>query len=796
MISDKSRSCLLTGQTSIPLQGVRIEARVRGLCSDVEVTQRYRNDESVPLECVYVFPLADGAAVSGFQARIGERIIKGRVEERDRAFESYDDAMAAGHGAFLVDQERPNIFTASVGNLEPAQSVEITIRYVALLQAVGGAVRFMIPTTVSPRYVPGGREPEIGEPEHERINPERMATVPYGLTLSVDIDMHSDIRVLESPSHTVRSELDGNRATVSLSTRESALDRDFVLQIETRELHQPYTQVARERDGTRVAMVTFTPEMADLPEHGGMEIDFVIDCSGSMRGDSIDEARRALALCVRAMSEADTFNIIRFGSSFASLWDRPRPYTQDNLDIASRYIQDTNATMGGTAILAPLSDIYNLPSDPARPRQILLLTDGQVANEDQVIALCQQHADNTRVFGFGIGAGVSEHLVRGVARVSRGAAEFIYPGERIESKVLRMFGRISTPALTEVHMDWGAMQVVQSPNPVPPIFGGDSLTVFARIASGSAHTVSLRSKERTWEVAIDLERAESDALIPTLWARHAIRQLEDARAPRRGSNQRRTGQEDRKRASIVELGVRYGLMSSATSYVAVEERAPSAQTQTQAELRRVPIALTRGWGGQQDHERPSINGFERRRPAPRRPSYPRPASPMAARMSPPRGASAPTSRQERARKPGLTPGAPRPMSRRPMPMSAHMPPPLPSPAPMPTGSDGFAGSLSESKRAPELGRGASDRLFELLLSQRADGSFPLSKILEIWLGTRIGAVKAAIAEHGEALVVTSVVVALVGTEARSRQAEWTPAVRKAKRWLAQQAVAIDGAGLL
>lgn len=775
-MKDKPRSGLRSGQKTIPLQGVRIDARLRGMCSEVEVTQRYRNDESVPLECVYVFPLSSDAAVSGFTARIGKRVIEGQVRERDEAFATYDDAMADGHLALLFDQDRTDVFTASIGNLEPGESVDVTIKYVALLRTEGESIRFTMPTTVSPRYVPQGLSPEARE-DDARVNPERRDSVPYGLTLAVDIHMDSNIRALESPSHPIRSELDGHSATVTLSSRDSALDRDFVLIIETKEAHKPSVRVASESDGTRVAMVTFMPSMDELPEQTGMEIDFVIDCSGSMQGDSIDEARRALALCVRAMAEEDTFNIIRFGSRYTSLWPEPRPYTQANLDVASQYIRDTYANMGGTEILSPLTQIYDVQADSQRPRQILLLTDGQVSNEDEVIALCRQNASTTRVFAFGIGAGASGNLVRGVARASRGAAEFIHPGERIETKVLRMFNRVSTPALTDVRMDWGGMTVTQTPNPVPPVFGGDSLTVFARVEGGDARRVTLTSKEKSWELAIDLERAEADALIPTLWARHAIQQLEDARSPRRrGSNQKRGHDGDKKRASIVELGVRYGLMSSATSYVAIEERSPEDRIGTQAEMRAIPIALTKGWGG-----RAAAGGARgaraRRRPAAPPPRRAAPAPYGARPMGKPMG------------RPGGRPGAPPPMPPAPAPSAAFAPPPA-ARAPAAPSLDAMPMS-SHASAATD-----SDRLFELLLGQRADGSFHMTSVLEIWLGKRIGAVRTAIDQHGEALVVTAVVVALLAREASERAAEWTAAVRKAKRWLGKQGQQFDGDSVL
>src|SRR5262245_10255866 len=146
-MSEKQHSCLVAANhAEIPLEGVRIDARLAGLCSEVKVTQRYTNKESVDVEAVYVFPLEEGSAVCGFEAKVGDRVIRGRVEEREKAFEIYDDAMAAGNGAFLLDQERPNVFTASVGNLRPKETVEITITYVALLTYEGPSVRLMIPT--------------------------------------------------------------------------------------------------------------------------------------------------------------------------------------------------------------------------------------------------------------------------------------------------------------------------------------------------------------------------------------------------------------------------------------------------------------------------------------------------------------------------------------------------------------------------------------------------------------------------------------------------------------------------
>src|SRR4030095_4033166 len=287
------------------------------------------------------------------------------------------------------------------------------------------------------------------------------------------------------------------------------------------------------------------------------------------------------------------------------LWPAPRPYSQASLEEATQYIQQVQADLGGTEILAPLQHLLQMAPDPERPRQLLILTDGEVSNEADVIDLGGRYATTARVFAFGIGAGVSEHLVRGVARASHGAAEFIYPGERIEPKVLRMFGRVHTPAFKHVHIDWRGLEVEQSPQVCPAVFGGDSLTVFGRLKGGTTDKVVLHADAHTWEVPIALAQPEINSPIPTLWARHRIRDLEGRHgAPRRGSTQahRKADRSSVQGSSgrspdLIELGQRYGLLSSATSYVAIEERSAADKTTTQAVLRKVPIAITQGWHG-------------------------------------------------------------------------------------------------------------------------------------------------------------------------------------------------------
>lgn len=596
---------LLVRGVPVPLEGVLVEAELRGFAARVTLSQRFRNTETTPIEATYVFPLEEGAAVCAFEALVDGRPVVGTVMEKEKAFAAYDEAIAAGNGAFLLDEEKPDVFTVSVGNLPPGREVVVKITTVSELPAEGDGLRFVLPTTVSPRYAPAEDRRGVGRTPDEALNPPRAFQVPYGLSLRVTLDMPSAIRGIESPSHPVSIDLDGARGTVTLATRETALDRDFVLTVRLAEPHVPSVRVERAPDGTRVAMLSFVPRFggADGALAGGAkgEVVFLVDRSGSMGGTSIAEARNALQLCLRSLTPGLLFNVVGFGSHHETLFPASRPYDDASLAEANRHVQGLEADLGGTEVLAPLRAILEAPALDGLPRQLLVLTDGQVSNTDAVISLVRAHAGTTRVFTFGIGAGASLHLVKGIARAGGGEAELIAPGERVEPKVLRQLSRALAPALGDVRVDWAGAKVRQAPHALPPVFDGGRLVVYGFIEADASCAVVLRATGPGGELAVPLRLETAGApegtLLATLAARTLIRDLEEGASPlhtRHGSLQGRTTR-DTVKEEIIRLGVTYGLASRETSYVAVEER--EVPVQGEMVLRKVPIALTRGWGG-------------------------------------------------------------------------------------------------------------------------------------------------------------------------------------------------------
>ena len=472
-----------------------------------------------------------------------------------------------------------------------------------------GRLRFAIPTTVSPRYAPAKDRVGTGRSDEEALNPPVAWSVPYGLNLSVRVAMPGAISAIESPSHPISVKLTDREATVTLGQQDAALDRDFVLSIDAAGLEVPHALVERDEEGLgardsglETIGVAFAPRFATTSAPA--ELIFLVDRSGSMAGTSIQEVRNALQLCLRSMTPGCRFNIVGFGSTYQSLFPGgSRAYDQSTLDTATAHVSEMAADLGGTELLPALQAVLEQPASAELPRQVVILTDGEVTNTDAIMALAKAHAGHARIFAFGIGAGASHHLVRGLARAGGGTAEFIYPGERIEPKVLRQVARLLSPALTDVRVEWATATVTQAPERVPPVFAGGRLTVYGFVKHGRPSNVRLTAKGPSGPLSFDVPVPEttvgSTRTVSTLAARARIRELEEGSEwlTARGSQQK-----DRKansaRNEIIALSVRYGLISRETSFVAVERR--ETPVVGDVKLRKVPIALTTGWGGLQE----------------------------------------------------------------------------------------------------------------------------------------------------------------------------------------------------
>jgi Ca-activated chloride channel family protein len=527
------------------------------------------------------------------------------VEERETAFELYDGALTRGDGGYLLDEERPNIFTLSVGNLKPGAEAVVEIEYVTLLDMEGEKVRFFLPTTISPRYVPNEMPEENGIPENDKINPVYAEEVPYGFSLHLSIHEGTHLQSVESPTHPVRVDMSGEIFQASLSSDSVKMDRDFILYMGYKApfMNRAYRLQVGDETFIQVDFKVEDEPRREMKKAGGKEVIFVLDCSGSMEGDSLQEAKKAVEICLKSLDEETYFNIYCFGSDFQHLFQGPERYTAGSLEKALGYLVKVRADLGGTEVLKPLTHIYANPPKAGINRSIVLLTDGEIGNEGQVLELVRRHRTNIRFFPVGIGSGPNEFLIKGLARAGRGACEFIYPGERIEPKVLRAFQKLEEEALEDVAGDWGVGSLEQVPKE-PLCYSGSPVSIFARQAGGEApqgKVLKIHGKiagvKKEWEIPFSDQGEGKSLPIPVLWARERIRELEEGGNLSIGGSRQRERKETKIRDTIIELSKKYSLLSTMTSFVAVEEREEKEKSTGEIVLRKVPALVTIGWHG-------------------------------------------------------------------------------------------------------------------------------------------------------------------------------------------------------
>ncbi|RKG97724.1 VIT domain-containing protein [Corallococcus carmarthensis] len=608
-MNEQAKCGLFTREgAQVPLQGVEVTGELLGGHARVRVTQRYRNDEKKPVEAIYVFPLPSDATLSAFSMTCAGRRVAGVVKEREAAFRAYDDAITEGHGAALLDQERANVFTAQVGNLLPGEETLVEVEFLQTLTAEEGSVRWMLPTLVAPRYIPGpvhgdrtghgSAAPTTRVPDADRISPPTSLNVDYGLRMDLLIDVGRDV-VVESPSHRLTVTKEGTRTRVKLQRDslyrnfagdEVELNRDVVLTMRNANPDVMLTPVVthRKAEGPGTFALTVVPDLLNLATTPPrQEVVFVVDTSGSMAGDSLPQAQAALRLCLRHLREGDRFNVIAFENSFRTFSAQTVPFTQRTLEQADAWVAGLKA-YGGTELLEPMVSAMKAAPDGV----VVLLTDGQVGNESEILNAVLAARGTGRVFSFGIGTNVSDALLRDLARRTDGAVEFIHPGERIDEKVVAQFSRALAPRVTDLEVRFDGVEASElAPSTLPPLVDGTPWTLFGRYAQAGTGSVTLKGKSGrepfSLTVRLDLPALSDRPVVEKLWAAERIRGWMDA-----GLVGRRA---EAMKERIVKLAIEHQLATQYTSFVVVEERQGDRRASGTPETRVVPVNAPAGW---------------------------------------------------------------------------------------------------------------------------------------------------------------------------------------------------------
>ncbi|KAJ6571417.1 von Willebrand factor type A domain-containing protein [Mycena capillaripes] len=458
---------------ALPLLSVHADVSIKELAAQVNLTQTYRNDATFPIEAKYSFPVPARAAVSSFVMvkQDGTRVV-GSVLEKLEARKTYDAAVSRGQQASLMEQQTPDVFNVAVGNIPPNEQVQIELVYATELSEdeENDSVRFHLPAYIGDRY---GHAPS-----------ELTSAPPSSafLTINASVEALAPISKIGSPSHTVSIELgpdpelpnfkelpSSNYARISLSS-DAALDKDFVLTIKSAGLDSPRCVAElHPTHNTSALALTFVPRFT-LPDLPRQEFILLVDRSGSMHGDRIAAARKALVVLLRVLPHQDTlFQLTSFGSRVSPLWNGgSRVYNQETLEEATRHVDSMDADHGGTEIREALKHTFaNRARD--RPTSVLLLTDGEAWDLDGVLDTVNKAVEAApdgaplRVSVLGIGNGVSTAMCEGIARVGHGTAMFVTEQETsFAGKIARLLKAARTPLISNITVDWGSVAAVEA----------------------------------------------------------------------------------------------------------------------------------------------------------------------------------------------------------------------------------------------------------------------------------------------------------------------------------------------
>jgi Ca-activated chloride channel family protein len=560
MIARFGPSDAQTSIVPVPLKHTDVRASIAGWVASTQVTQQFHNPYNRTIEATYVFPLPENAAITDFVMTIAGRTIRGMIREREDAQRIYDIAKSQGQAAALMTQERPNIFTQAVANIDPGRQIDVSIRYFHTLQYREGGFEYVFPMVVGPRFNPpytpnlpvgAGQSsgtnveipsawspPPIAAPAHARPGTDIALAIDLGVG-----EQGSPFGDISSPTHKVQIDRPTSRfARVTLSPRDTIPNRDFVLR---------YTLAGR--DAVRSALLT----QPDVSGQGGhfalflmppddvhgmprmpMEVVFVVDRSGSMNGKPMEIAQQAILRGLSKLEDADTFQIIDFAETSSELGAGPLLATSENLRRGRRYAEALTAG-GGTMMINGLRTSLALPSDPWRLRVVCFLTDGYIGNESEIMRELSLGLGSTRVFGVGIGSSPNRFLIDRMSLLGRGAAAYITLKDNPSKAMDAFFAAATRPAMTDLSLDFGTTGVsdVWPSGPqdqLPDLLPGRPVVISGRYSGSMPSSVRISGRTvggvtpRALIVTPEpLPAAFSPTLIPSLWARARIAGLCD-----------------------------------------------------------------------------------------------------------------------------------------------------------------------------------------------------------------------------------------------------------------------------
>lgn len=561
-----------------------VSVRVSGRVATVEVEEWFRNNGGPFAEADYVYPLPGEAVFSGYSLYQGDTELRGEMMDATQARSIYERIVRERRDPALIELVGKGMVRARVFPFAAGETRRITLRYTQVLDRAGDALEFRYAAGVSrgvpvrpPRITPLTRPDPVQRPvQHPAPGADGAGAADDArLTFTMVVDDGASFRDPFSPTHAVDVRRRGGRITV---TPRSDLTGDFAV----------YLPFAANRVGLTVAthrpagddgyfMLTLSPS-AVAESRIPRDVSMVIDVSGSMSGEKMEQARAAAHQLLGSLGPGDRFRLVAFSSAVRPWRDGWTPADAAGVRAARSWVDGLRAD-GGTNISGALENALSVSSPAARLPIVLFLTDGMATNgetrTDRIIATTESLRGRTRVFAFGVGYDVNTHLLDALSEAARGTTQYVQPGENVEEAVSLLATRIRYPVLTDLALERGPVRLTDvQPRQLPDLFAGEDLLLFGRYSgSGSgAVVVSGRRESETERYRTDARfpaRSDANDYIPRLWASRKVGDLDRRIRSARADGASRKQVDDLIR-DLREVALRYGLLSQYTAYLVQE----------------------------------------------------------------------------------------------------------------------------------------------------------------------------------------------------------------------------------
>lgn len=557
-------------QQQFALQSTKVNTNISGVIADVNLLQSYQNNSDSVIEATYVFPTSTNAAIYSMQMIIGERVINAEIKEKNKAQKSYDKAKKQGKKASLLVQQRPNVFTMHVANIQPNETIKVLVNYTEVIVPENGIYSFVFPTIVGPRYVEEKKEEDWSSNPHLT----EIKTMLSELYIDVNINSALPIQSLKCETHDVDIDFTTKTNAKAKLINHTQNKKDFILkyqlagnQIETGVL----TYDDENGDHYFLAMIE-PPKPTKIITTPKKEYVFIIDVSGSMNGFPLDVSKELIYHLLHQLKPTDLFNIVFFAGGSNVYAEQSLPVTQENIQQAINYLDNHSGT-GGTELLNAVETAMNLNAKPNYARTFVIATDGYVTVEKETFNYIRNHLNTANFFAFGIGSSVNRHIIEGIAHAGYGEP-YIATTKKEATTVAKQFIKdISNPILTNIEYEIDGIELKNClPGKIHDLFSSKPIIICGKSNEKISGTLTIKGYNGIENITIKNQlnsSTKSTKAIKYFWARQKIKLLSDY------ENLDGYYNSDSKRKlknEITSLGLKYHLSTKYTSFIAIDDK--------------------------------------------------------------------------------------------------------------------------------------------------------------------------------------------------------------------------------